>query len=139
MLLRYEFEKTITPFESFLSDRIRWNLVQDDFQKLFPKKIYSFRQAHYSLSVLSIFQKDAILDQISIIKGEFDQKTQILQHLADYKNESKNNRFSWFSTIASIITLYFLIYPENTKPVASFLSFLVKSLTTFLQMFQSTV
>ena len=139
LLLRYEFEKTITPFESFLSDHIQWNLVQDDFQKLFPKKIYSFRQAHYSLSVLSIFQKDAILDQISIIKGEFDQKTQILQHLADYKNESKNNRFSWFSTIASIITLYFLIYPENTKPVASFLSFLVKSLTTFLQMFQSTV
>ena len=38
LLLRYEFEKTITPFESFLSDRIRWNLVQDDFQKLFPKK-----------------------------------------------------------------------------------------------------
>lgn len=139
LFLRYQFEKTIAPFESFLSDYIRWNLIQTNLQQFFPKRTFSFYQAHYSLSALSVFQKDSILEQISSIKSEFSQEIDILQHLADYSNEAKSSRFSWFSTIASIITLYFLIFPENTKPVATFLSSFIKAITTFIQTFKSTV
>lgn len=85
-------------------------------------------------------EKTRLLEKrILSIRQEFDRKTEILQHLADYKNESKNSKFSWFSMIASVITLYFLIFPENTEPVAAFLNSLVKAFSTFIQTFRSII
>lgn len=132
LLLRFNFEKDIVSHESIISQPSKWSIAQLDFQRIFFHREVSFRSASYSLSTLTLSEKDSLISQISELKSEFDQKVEILEHLVSYKRESKNLRFAWFSAIIASITLYFLIYPDRTEPVALFINNLIKLITAFI-------
>lgn len=137
--LRYKFECSIDKYERLTSKPDIWNNSKNKISNVFHGKTKHYFLDYTNLIDSSLYEMQKTDRLISKLRNDFDTKTEILQHLADYKNESKNNRFSWFSTIASVITLYFLIFPENTKPVAAFLSFLVKAFATFIQTFKSII
>lgn len=131
LLLRFEFEKNIAPYESLLSDSTRYSNAQLALQNLLSKRSLPSDDV-YLLSNLLLSEKNSLLEQITELKNEFDKKVEILEHLVSYKRESRNLRFSWLSAITATITLYFLIYPDKTKPVALFINNLIRLITTFL-------
>ena len=139
---RYQFEKSIDAYLLLANDHDILDYSASLISEAFHGKTFDSLgfQTDYRKLTKPPLEKTRLLEKrILSIRQEFDRKTEILQHLADYKNESKNSKFSWFSTIASVITLYFLIFPENTKPVAAFLNSLVKAFSTFIQTFRSII
>ncbi len=123
--LRYEFERQIDPFIRYSRDDIWKRSI-----KMLGYEIYQYSDRIVKMAanpwVLTYDMvanractgADHINEQITVLRKEFDDKQQILQHLFDYKDSS---RTMWMNTIMIVIaaaTLFFVIFPERASWLA---------------------
>jgi len=62
------------------------------------------------------------------VRKDFDGKEKVLQSLADYKNASKNWILSVIMLTVSIVTLFFVVFPDKAHNLAALLRMLWQSI-----------
>jgi hypothetical protein len=105
------------------------------FEKLFDCRTQLYSQDYRNLTIGSLNAQKNLKSYTDSLRQEFDSKTAIIEHLTDYKNESRNLRFtiigivlSLIATIIAAITLYFTPIPSDSISFSSFISFLFSKL-----------
>lgn len=64
---------------------------------------------------------DNIKNEINNVVVDFDNKTSVLQHLSNYKNESKNRRINFIMLVIAFLTLLLVIFPNWGKAIADWI------------------
>lgn len=129
--LRYHYEKAIDFYKRYINDDI-WKESESKIANVFNNK-YNFHSYDYRIiTESSVISQKKIQKQITALEKEFDNKTAILQHLSDYKNERKNRKINIVMLVLSIITVIFIVFPELAKDVANWLIGLWNILKNFL-------
>jgi len=131
--LRYQFERQIDPFVRCYRDDI-W----DSSVSLLGHEIYKDSDIHIknalrgrvttykSVSKGVCAGAKHINDEIAILRKDFDDKQQILQHLSDYRNNSRTLWINVMMLIVAIMTLFFVIFPERAEWLASIIRNLLR-------------
>ena len=122
--LKYNLSKQIDDYNKYIRDEI-WEKTDKRLQEIFKEnsEIVSKAKNNYFISIQSYIQyaKDAkkkIDKDIAILCIEYDDKREILQNLANFKN----NKHGLFLNIAmlfvSTVTLAFVIFPGRAEQLA---------------------
>ena len=122
--LKYKLSMEIDDYSRYKRDDI-WERAEKKLKEVY---IYSDRVAesasrtffisHSGFSRGAISESEKIDKDIEIVLREFEEKKQILQNLADYKNTAKSLWLNVIMMLISAITLYFVIFPEKAKEIA---------------------
>lgn len=118
--LRYQFEKDIDSYTRYCSESI-WGKSEKVVSKLFGGEQLKRNYDYTCLVHPAIDSMQYIQEQIELVNNDFESKIQILHHLADYKNESKNRRVNYVMLLLTVATITFVIFPEWSKLVADWL------------------
>lgn len=128
--LRYLYEKDIDFYRRYVCDDI-WDKAQNEIAKVFDMKKLKRSFDYRVLTESSVASKNKIDEQIIALSNEFNEKTSILQHLEAYKNENRNRKINILMLVLSIATIIFIIFPELSKDVATFLLNIWNSIYNF--------
>ena len=120
--LRYHYTKDIDFYRRFISDDI-WIKAEESIVNIFEGKHLRHSYDYRILTESPIAAKNKILEQMNVMCAEFNDKTEILQHLSAYKNEGKNRRINLIMLLLSIATVVFIIFPDLSKNVAGKLQY----------------
>ncbi len=124
--LRYDFERQIDPFIRYSRDDI-WEMsierlgyeVYQDGDKAVKNASMPWVTTYYKVAQSACAGADHINDQIAILRKEFDDKQQILQHLFDYNNSSRAMRMNTIMIVIAAATLFFVVFPESASWMAN--------------------
>ena len=131
--LRYCYEKAIDFYKRYISDDI-WKESEQRIATVFSHK-RSSSPLYYDYSAITkspLISQEKIQRQITMLEREFDNKTAILQHLSDYKNEKKNRKINIVMLVLSLATVTFIVFPDLSKDVSSWLINFWNTLNHFL-------
>lgn len=102
-----------------------WKKTDKRLQKIFEEnsEIASKVKHNYFISIksyikYSISDKKKIDKDIDILYREYDDKKEILQNLADFKNNKRNFLLNLVMLCISTVTLVFVVFPERAKALA---------------------
>lgn len=125
--LRYQFERRIDPFIRCYRDDI-W----DDSIGILGYEIYQGSDRFLrSVSCAFVTTYKGVMkgisagakhvdEDINVIRKDFDDKQQILQHLSDYRNNTRTLWINILMLLIAVLTLFFVIFPENAEWIAGF-------------------
>lgn len=118
--LRYHFEKDIDYYRRFASEDI-WKEARNTISGVFDVMRLSKSNDYSILTESSIDAKNKINEQINTLSNEFNDKTNILQHLVAYKNESRIKVINYLMLFLALSTLVFIIYPDLAKIIGEYI------------------
>lgn len=132
--IRYELDRRLDVFERFVRE--------DNWKK---SKRYLAEVYKNSDAIIERIKPDLIITWETFCEGientskrisqrlievrkDFDGKEKVLQSLADYKNASKNWILSVIMLTVSIVTLFFVVFPDKAHSLAALLRMLWQSI-----------
>jgi len=117
--LHYRFERDMDMYVRFSSDNI-WKHAASNVAKLFDNKtiIQDLKYTYFTNIPLESMKR--IRNQQIILTKEFENKESVLQHLENYKHESRNRCINYIMFFISLVTLMLLIFPEWSPAIASY-------------------
>lgn len=122
--LQYLFARDIDFYTRYTKDNIwedsmkKAGEVFDDSYKLLQCIKNAFLYDFKSFCANSISALEQIHGRISAITDEFNEKGRILQCLYDYKNEKKNQKLNILMLVITLVTLFYIVFPEKIAPTA---------------------
>lgn len=126
--LRYNFECSIDYYERYISNPHPFDAAKVRIEKLFDCRTQLYSQDYRNLTIGSLNAQKNLKSYTDSLRQEFDSKTAIIEHLTDYKNESRNQQFtiigivlSLIATVIAAITLYFTPIPSDTISFSSYI------------------
>lgn len=119
--LRYRFERDMDMYARFTSDDI-WDRAENKVAELFNNKTLLQGFDYTYFTKIPIGSMKRIREQQEILTKDFEDKESVLQHLENYKHESRNRLISYIMFIISILTLVLLIFPGWSSTIASWLT-----------------
>ena len=130
--LHYRFERDMDMYMRYTSDNI-WERAVKNVARLFNNKTKSreFDYTNFTGTPLNAMKR--IQDQQAVLTKDFENKEFILQHLENYKHESRNRLINYIMFFIALVTLVLLIFPEWSTSIASWLTSIwtwIKSLIT---------
>lgn len=140
LILRYAFERDIDPYVRYSRDDL-WKKSVDKLRKeiycesdeMSPQKKQPFYISYEDFCNSALSGAKKIDETIAVLRGEFDDKEQILQHLADYKNSWKNWWLNIVMLVIAVVTLFFVIFPNRAKWVADIIRCVVNWIIGFFR------
>lgn len=129
--LRHKFECDIDKYSRYISDNI-WDDSEKHISELFGEQTCK-KSLDYRYLTSNLKSTNKIQEQIDVLSSEFENKSSIIKHLAEYKNESKNRRLNFWMFIFAAATLILLIFPEWASDIADFLKETAVVILTFLK------
>lgn len=128
---RYYFEKEIELFRGYAEDN-NWSKQSDILRSTFVKENYNEDDKDHDLcdgfingAIRAANSKEK---EIKAIVHDFDRKREILQHLSDYRNTRKSLFVSIVALLVAIITLFFVVFPEQGKTVVESIISIIKTI-----------
>ena len=127
--LRYEFEREIDLYVRYARDDFYgfgFKNLQLDFYRNSNELVQKSRR-YYGITCKS-FAKSVVseakkLDSaIKILQADFTDKENILQHLADYRRNSRNWLLNVATFLVAAVSLFFIIFPAKQVAFAVFLA-----------------
>ena len=118
--LRYSFERDMDIYSRFLAEADFDNDVKR-IDKLFSKKRQRYSVDHGYFTKLHASSAEVVEKRITEITKEFDSKSSVLQHLENYKHESRNRIIGYITFAITVLTLILLIFPNWSSEIATFL------------------
>lgn len=118
--LHYSFERDMDMYVRFSSDDI-WERAVKNVAKLFNNKTMIRGFDYTDFTSIPLESMKRIKDQQAILTKDFESKESILQHLENYKHESRNGLINYIMFFIALLTLLFLIFPEWSASIASWL------------------
>lgn len=122
--LRYNLEKDVDAYRRYINDEI-WAQAEATIADLFGKKKTIHHADYGYITRYPLAVKNRLMEKIVHLEKEFDEKTYLLQHLASYKQERKNQWVNYVMLGISAITLWLLIYPNHAKEISEFINTVV--------------
>ena len=119
--LRYRFERDMDMYVRLTSDAI-WENAKKTITELFNEKIIIRGYDYRYITDFPIASMNRIRDQLSVLTKDFEDKANVLQHLTEYKHESRTRVVNYIMLFMAALTLILLIFPDWSKFIASFLS-----------------
>ena len=119
--LRYKFERDMDMYVRLTSDGI-WENAEKNVAELFGKKILLRGYDYKYITDLPIASMRRIREQASVLIKDFEDKRNVLQHLAEYKHESHARKINYLMLFMASLTLILLIFPNWTTSIATFLT-----------------
>lgn len=123
--LKYKLSLEIDDYSRYRRDDI-WNKAKDELGQIYDdsdaiaknsNKAFFVSHSHFSNRAISNSKK--IDNDVDIVFGEFKEKKEILQNLADYKNTLHSIRLNIAMMVISAVTLYFVVFPEKAEELAN--------------------
>ena len=138
--LRYAFERDIDPYIRYSRDAL-WEKSVDILRKeiyserdeMLPQKNQPFYISYNDFCNSALSGAKKIDETITVLRGEFDDKEQILQHLSDYKNSWKSWWLNIVMLVIAAVTLFFVIFPNRAKWVADLIRCVVNWIIGFFR------
>lgn len=128
--LRYRFEKEMDSYLRYC-DGEHWDDSKEKIDNFFENKDNPVGYKYtYIMSPRNAM--DNIKKQINNVVMDFDIKTSVLQHLSNYKNESKNRKINFIMLALTSLTLVFVIFPNWSDVVADWISNLINWIKNLL-------
>ena len=119
--LRYRFERDMDMYIRLISDEI-WENAKRTIANLFNEK-HLLRGYDYTyITDLPITSMKRIRNQVLVLTKDFEDKANVLQHLVEYKHESRARVVNYIMLFMAALTLVLLIFPTWSQSIASFLS-----------------
>ena len=123
--LRYRFEKEIDIYTRYAREDV-WkksinvlaNEVYSESDAVLKKIKYPFVTTYHGYAKGALSGAKRIDDVVDVLQKDFSDKEQVLQHLSDYKNSTKNWWLNVIMLIITAITLLFVVFPEWTARVS---------------------
>ncbi|MBQ3211774.1 MAG: hypothetical protein IJB09_09800 [Oscillospiraceae bacterium] len=119
--LHYKFERDMDMYVRFSSDDI-WERTVGNVAKLFNNQTVSRGYDYTYFTDIPLDSMKRIQAQQAILAKDFDSKEAVLQHLQNYKNESRNRLINYIMFFIAVLTLVLLIFPEWSAPIATWLT-----------------
>lgn len=116
---RYKYEKALDCFKRYIRDEI-WEFACEEAEDILGDNFVGKYKYTY-VREFALVHKARIEEQTEVLEKEFDTKINILQHLSDYKNESKNRALNIVMLLLTLLTVIFIIFPEWGKDVKNLL------------------
>lgn len=122
--LKYDLSKNIDDYNKFIRDEI-WEKTDKRLQEIFEEnaEIASKAKHKFFISMKSYIQysvndKKKIDKDIDILYREYDDKKEILQNLADFKNNKRSLWLNLAMLFVSAVTLSFVVFPKQAEALA---------------------
>ena len=122
--LKYNLSKNIDNYNKYIRDEM-WERIDNRLQEIFQEnsEITSKAKHNYFISMKSYVQhsisdKKKIDKDIDILYREYDDKKEILQNLADFKNIRRSLLLNILMLFVSVVTLTFVVFPNRAKVLA---------------------
>lgn len=122
--LKYHLSKNIDDYNKFIRDEI-WEKTDKRLQEIFEENsvIASKAKHNYFISMKSYIQysigdKKKIDKDIDILYREYDDKKEILQNLAEFKNNKRSFLLNLAMLFVSAVTLAFVVFPQRAETLA---------------------
>ena len=141
--LRYFFERDMDPYIRYARDDLWKKSVEilereiyhdsDEIQKKIGRHFYTSYKDFCNGSLSGAKKID---EAIATLRSEFDNKEQVLQHLADYKNSSKNWRLNIVMLLIAAVTLFFVVFPASAEWVADIIRNIIDRVESILRSFK---
>ena len=119
--LHYRFERDMDMYVRFSSDDI-WERAVKNVAELFNNRTMIRGVDYTYFTEIPIESMKRIRDQQAVLTKDFDSKESVLQHLANYKHETRNRLINYIMFFIAIVTLVLLIFPEWSISIASWLT-----------------
>ena len=126
--LRHSFECEIDSYNRYMRDDVWKKSIETLRNEVFcnSDKIADIARRPFYISYKDFCEGSLngakIIDEaISVQRNEFDDKQNILQHLADYNNNSKNWMVNVMMLMVASLTLLFVIFPSRAEWAANIL------------------
>lgn len=129
--LHYRFERDMDMYVRLISDDI-WKRAGQTVAELFNCKtlIRGFDYTYFTNIPLESMKR--ISEQKVVLDKDFESKELVLQHLANYKHESRNRLMNYILFFIAILTLVLLIFPDWSKSIAFWLTNTWTWITSFI-------
>lgn len=118
--LRFAFEKDMDMYSRFL-DEANFEQAEKEISELFSKKKQRLSWGHEYITKLHTSSAAVVQKRMEAIAKEFDGKSSVLQHLENYKHESRNRFINYIMFGIAVLTLVLLIFPGWSSDIATFL------------------
>lgn len=122
--LKYNLSKNIDDYNKIVRDEI-WERTDKRLQKIFEKNSQIALSARYKAFIsmkdythYSVIDKEKIDKDIEILYKEYNDKKEILQNLAEFKNNKRSLLLNIAMLLISAVTLAFVIFPERAEMLA---------------------
>lgn len=115
--LHYKFERDMDLYMRFSSDDI-WKQAAENVAALFNNKTFSSGFDYTYFIGIPLKSMKKIQGQYAVLTKDFERKEAVLQHLENYKHETRNQRINYIMLFIAIVTLVLLIFPEWSESIA---------------------
>ncbi len=122
--LKYILSKNIDDYNKYIRDEI-WETTNKRLQEIFEEnsEIASKAKHNYFISIKSYIQysisdKKKIDKDISILYREYEDKKEILQNLANFRNNKRSLWLNFAMLFVSTVTLFFVVFPGRAEALA---------------------
>lgn len=119
--LRFIFERDMDLYLRYITD-VDWKRSKKPIEELFKKKKPRSTADYRIITDLPVSSSSIIETRIENLAKEFDTKGGVMQHLIDYKHETRTRRMNFIMFIIAALTLALVIYPEWSTLIADFIS-----------------
>lgn len=122
--LKYDLSKNIDNYNKFIRDEI-WGKIDKRLQEIYEEnsEIASKAKHNFFISMKSYIQysirdKEKIDKDIGVFYREYNDKKEILQNLADFKNNKRSLLLNLAMLFVSTVTLVFVVFPKRAEALA---------------------
>ena len=129
--LRYKYERDMDMYVRYTSDSV-WDNAKKTIENMFDQKTLCHGYDYRFLINLPMASMKRIRNQMSVLTNDFESKAAVLQHLEEYKHESRARLINYISFFIAALTLILLIFPDWSISIAEFLKNMWNGFGSFL-------
>ena len=104
----------------YTSDSV-WDNAKKTIENMFDQKTLCHGYDYRFLINLPMASMKRIRNQMSVLSNDFESKAAVLQHLEEYKHESRARLINYITFFIAVLTLILLIFPDWSISIAEFL------------------
>lgn len=114
-------DELLTSVEN-MDDTLTWHYscidAAENVAALFNNKTFSSGFDYTYFIGIPLKSMKKIQGQYAVLTKDFERKEAVLQHLENYKHETRNQRINYIMLFIAIVTLVLLIFPEWSESIA---------------------